>query len=366
MSERKIALLVPELPGAEELVPFLRRIDAAHWYTNFGQLVRELEGELAAFSGAAAVATVANCTLGLELALTALGLPRGSRVLIPSLTFVATASAVLRAGLQPVVADVDSESWVLTPRLARAALASVAVDCVMPVATFGCAQDAPAWDGFSEQSSLPVVIDAAGAFGNQAIGRRTITAVSLHATKSLASGEGGFVASGDPGLVEKIRRLTNFGIDSATGIVEMAGTNAKLSEYHAAVGLAALKRWPAQADARRRLASCYRAALLHHCPDVVLQSRPAEGVYSIFPVCLPAGADVKRIATALARGGIETRRWYFPLIHQHPAFENAVRADAMQNASRLSGRIISLPFHLHLAEEQIESVCVALRDALAG
>ena len=91
-----------------------------------------------------------------ELALSALGLSPGARVLIPALTFVATATAVLRAGLRPVVADVDAESWLLTPRIAERALAAVRCDCVMPVTTFGCAQDAAAWDDFSERTSLPI------------------------------------------------------------------------------------------------------------------------------------------------------------------------------------------------------------------
>src|SRR5689334_13977749 len=101
----RIPLLVPDMPSADELLPYLRRIDASRWYTNFGPLVDELERELRESLGEAsqaALTTVANCTLGLELALAASGLAPGARVLLPALTFVATGMAVRRAGYTPV------------------------------------------------------------------------------------------------------------------------------------------------------------------------------------------------------------------------------------------------------------------------
>ena len=129
---QRIPLLVPDMPLAAEIAPYLARIDAARWYTNFGPLVRELEAALAARMQAQAAApgplhlvSVANCTVGLELGLQALGLPAGALVLLPSFTFVATATAVLRAGMLPAAADVDGASWLLTPALAREAIAGL-------------------------------------------------------------------------------------------------------------------------------------------------------------------------------------------------------------------------------------------------
>ena len=124
----RIPLLIPELPSVAELQPYLERIDAARWYSNFGPLCREFEGALAGMFIAknaqpVRVTTVSSCTLGLELALRALDLAPGSQVLLPALTFVASATAVVRAGLVPVAADVDPQSWLLTPEIARAACA---------------------------------------------------------------------------------------------------------------------------------------------------------------------------------------------------------------------------------------------------
>ena len=218
-----IPLLVPSMPTAQELLPWLEKIDHNRWYTNYGPLNAQFERELARIipcAGELALTTVSNCTVGLELALTELGLAPGARVLIPAITFVATGTSVLRAGFVPVLADVDPDTWLMTPDIARRALAQGPLDAVMPVSTFGLAQDVAARDEFSDQTGLPVVIDAAGAMGNQGVGRRTTVVFSLHATKSLGCGEGGVVASRDAGLIGRIRRATNFGIDLESPIGE--------------------------------------------------------------------------------------------------------------------------------------------------
>ncbi|MBI2958911.1 MAG: DegT/DnrJ/EryC1/StrS family aminotransferase [Betaproteobacteria bacterium] len=360
---RRIPLLVPDMPQADALLPYLRRIDSARWYTNFGPLVREFEAALSLAldpDKPPGVVSASSCTSGLELSLLALGLPAGARVLLPSLTFVATATAVLRAGCIPVAADVDPESWLLTPAIAREAQRDIAA--VMPVATFGAPQDADAWDRFGAETGTPVVIDAAGAFGNQAVGSRSIVVMSLHATKSLGIGEGGFVAARDQAFLDEVRRLSNFGIRLPSGIVGAAGTNAKLSEYHAALGLAALARWPERARIRRELAARYRSMLDRF--KAQRQRRPDEGVYTIMTVCLPDGVDALAVMSSLEAANIESRRWYHPLIPDHPGLRRTEVAGDLACARSLSGRILGLPFHTAMTEEDIERVCAALSREL--
>ena len=366
---RKISLLVPDLPNAEELRPYLERIDAARVYTNFGPLVLELEAKLKAHFRAAAalhLTTVANCTVGLELALWALLLRPRARVLIPAITFVATAAAVVRAGYEPVLSDVDERTWLLTPEIARRAIARIPVDAVMPVSTYGCPQDTGAWDDFSRATGVPVVIDAAGAFGNQQAGERSTLVFSLHATKVLSGAEGGFVVSADAALIARVRRMSNFGIEFSSGIVDVPGTNAKLSEYHAAIVLAMLERLQAHAGRRVELHRRYLQSLAAAGARVTLQQRPAEGMYSILPVLLPAAATAQAVAQALSRDGIETRRWYCPAIHHHPGFAGAAVAGALDIVNALSDRLLALPFHPLLLPEDIEFVCTRLNAALAG
>lgn len=353
------------MPRREDLEPFLVEVDAARWYTNFGPLLRRFESGVAGLfqSPAPSLTSVSNGTLALELGLAALGLPAGSKVLIPALTFVASASAVLRAGLSPVIADVDPGSWVLTPAIAREAMRRTRIACVMPVAAFGCPVPAGEWDAFSEQTGLPVLVDAAGAFGNQQAGRRVVLAFSLHATKALGVGEGGLVVARDAAYVERVRRLSNFGIDIRTGFSEAAGSNAKMSEFHAAVGLAALARWPERSRMRSELHRTYLAALRRECPWLTHQARPEGGVYTILQVALPDGADRGTVAAALAARGIETRAWYLPLVPDHPAYASCETAD-LSVVRSLGPRLLGVPFHPGLGDGEIARICSALASAI--
>jgi dTDP-4-amino-4,6-dideoxygalactose transaminase len=365
----KINLLVPSLPTAEELLPWLRRIDEARWYTNFGPLLKEFEQQLLrvlpATGDPISLTTVSNATLGLELALLALDLPKGSRVLLPSFTFVATATAALRAGLTPVVADVDPDSWLLTPQIAAAALKKIRVDAVMPVSTFGCPQEIRQWDAFADETGLPVVIDAAGSLGNQEVGGRAVVVFSLHATKALASGEGGFVVASDSSYIRRVRQLSNFGINPETGISEFAGSNGKMSEYHAAVGLAALEGWRNIQQRRRKLMHAYLPRLEELCPEITLQKKPDGGIYPIFVAALPESAQISEVMSYMARHGIETRRWYCPPIHRQPAFDQLEKAGTLEVTESISNRVIGLPFHMQISVDQIDTICEKLAEALA-
>jgi dTDP-4-amino-4,6-dideoxygalactose transaminase len=368
-TQGKVQLLVPDSATTDELLPYLRRIDASRWYSNFGPLVLELEAKLLGqfrpdAQGLLHLTTVSNCTVGLELALWALGLRPGSRVLMPALTFVATAAAVVRAGYQPVLSDVDPESWLLTPAIAKTAIAAAQVDAVMPVSTYGCAQDGGAWDEFSQSTGVPVVVDAAGSFGNQHAGDETTLVFSLHATKSLSAAEGGFVISGDQKLIARVRRMSNFGIDFSNGLVETPGTNAKLSEYHAAVALATMDRWSERKERRVQLHGQYIEELKRTGANVTLQQRPVDGVYSIMPVLLPAGRSASRLAGVLHGQGVETRRWYCPAIHHQPGFAGAARAGELKTVESLNERLLALPFHPFLTVQDIRFVCERLKQAL--
>ncbi len=365
---RKIPLLVPSLPRIEQLLPYLREIDSNRRYTNFGPLVQRFEARiLRELNGIGRMQTVTTCnaTLALELALAAMNLPSDARVLLPATTFVATATAVLRAGYHPLLSDIDEHNWLLTPDIARAMLKTATFDAVLPVAAFGCAQDVSAWDQFQEDYGIPVLIDAAGAFGNQEIGHRTPVIFSFHATKALGCGEGACLVSNDLALVETVRQLSNFGINPEGGDVNLVGTNAKLSEYHAAVGLASLDNW---ADQRRRyltLTDRYLAGLQRFCPELTLQQRPRQGVYPILPTLLPASANAIQISVQLEAAGIETRRWYCPPLYEHPAFRTCKQCGPLPNVDKLSARMLGLPFHLDLSEPDIETVCHTVADLLS-
>lgn len=365
---KKIPLLVPKMPIAAQLAPYLEQIDRNKYYTNFGPLNRQLEDRVRAelLSGSdhdCFVTTVSNCTVGLELALQASGLKPGARVLLPTLTFVATATAIIRVGMVPVFADVDPASWALTPEIATRHIANV--DAVMPVSTFGYAHDTVAWDALAASTGKPVIIDAAGAYGNQSAGQLVDVVFSFHATKSFGAGEGGAVVSPSAERIARIRRLANFGIDTSIGEIVEVGTNGKMSEYHCAVGLAMYDMWDEIKSARRSLASRYAAALAGRCPQLAFQHKAEEGVYPLLPVLLPKPFVATAVAAQLFEQGVETRLWYCPPVHTHPATKGYARASDMTVADDIGQRILGLPFHLDLTEGDVNFVVNALAKALA-
>lgn len=361
-----IRCLVPDLPAAEELLPWLRRIDANRWYTNGGPLVQELEQRLCRFIEGGADASCVTLSSGmnaLELGLLALGIGAGKRVLLPALTFPATALAVARCGAEPVLCDVSPESWALTPAIAREALAHDRVDAVMPVACFGRPLSAGEWDDFARDTGLPVLADAAAALGVQPLANRVHWAFSLHATKPMGVGEGGLFVSADGALAQRVRRLANFSFEHAL-VHSPHGTNAKMSEYAAAVGLAQLERWPRLLQRRREVFDEYRGRLAA-LPMVRMQ--PHDVPPATFCVRLPADATV--VAATLAQAQIETRRWYLPPLNRHPAFRE-LRCIGPDGGERLpvtealGTSLLGLPFHSRLTGEDVATVSGALGATL--
>ncbi len=271
-----IPLLVPDMPSAEELLPYLKQIDENRWYTNFGPLVQEYEGKLSNWlterSGRDVHAVTVNSgTAALELGLSVLNLKPGARVLLPGITFVASATAITRMGFEPVFTDIDNDSWLLTPELARGVIQYTNIDAVMPVATFGVPHDEAQWDQFTADTGIPVLIDAAAALASQNVGETTHCAYSLHATKPFGVGEGGVVASGDNESIDRIRVLSNFGLEKRGLANHQRATNAKLSEYHAAVGLLQLSRQNKLSTNHQHIVSLYRQQIHSVTAEVVTQ-----------------------------------------------------------------------------------------------
>ena len=352
-----------ELPKAEALLPYLRRIDDARWYSNFGPLLTEFEARLAArFEPQTQIVTCANGTQGLTLCLQALQLPPGSLCAIPAYTFVATAHAVISAGLTPYFLDVDPDDWTLQPQTVRQALANAPapVSAVILVAPFGLMPDLAPWLELREETGVQVVVDAAAAF-DTVHAAPLPTVVSLHATKVLGIGEGGFVATDDQHLAQRVRQLTTFGFRGSRES-QIAATNAKLSEYAAAMGLAAMDAWPHNRLRWLRAAQGLRAAT-HHLPHVVFQA--GWGVTWATSVCcvqLPDGM-AGTMERRLNAQGVETRRWWGVGCHTNPAFADCPRGDLTQT-DRLGGAVIGLPFSINLDHDQINRVAAALSNQI--
>lgn len=364
-----IPVLRPALPTAAQLAPYLRRIDETRWYSNFGPLSREFERKLATHFGVELehVAVFGNGTLALIHALQAMQVAAGSLCVMPSWTFVATPAAACAAGLTPYFADVSAESWAIEPQTLRQRADLAKFGAVVAVAPFGAPLDHQAWDDFTAQTGLPVLIDGAAAFDAVAtqprarIGRTPVM-ISLHATKAFGVGEGGVLLSRDADLIARARQWGNFGFIGGEPIAHLAGSNSKVSEYGAAVGLAALGHWPQRRARIARLTEDYARTLV------------AIGGVGLAPGFL--GGQVSNscnivtslpawdLAARLTRAGVMTRRWWGNGCHAHPAYVACPR-DPLPVTERLAWHALGLPFYHDLDKAALKTVCEAVTAALA-
>lgn len=369
-----IPLLTPLLPDRVALMPYLEQMDRSRHYSNFGPLNTLLEARLEALFRSRTeqplhVTTVSSATQGLELVLGGLGLPPHSKVIVPALTFVASLTAIIRAGHIPVVADIDPHNWLLTPEIAEEAALRTGAKAVLAVAAFGQPQDTLRWAALQERTGLRVFIDAAGAFGSQWIEVPDIPVVySMHATKALAAGEGGMVVSGDDRLNAHIRQLSNFGINLdvnaglPVGHLSFVGTNAKLSEYHAAVAHASLDQWDTQVKLRQDVYRPYRQALESACGNH-LQWQEGVPVTAPTMLCVRIATDARqRLERICQQRQIATRRWYQPLLHQHSSHILLVR-QLTPVAEAVASGLIGLPFSPFMTSIEIDRVVAAVQRA---
>ncbi len=363
-SNQMIPVCVPRLPAADALVPYLEEIDRNRRYSNGGPLVRRLEQRLAKQWGLdpSSVVLVSSGTSGLSLALAASGASAASLCLLPAWTFAATAQAARAAGLTPYFADVDPASWALEPDTAKRALetAPAPVGAVVPVSPFGAAIDIDGWRAFAAETNIPVVFDAAAAF-DSLVPDRFPSVISLHATKVFGIGEGGVVVARDRDPIARVRQTANLGFDDDRHAA-ISGVNAKLSEYAAAVGLAALDAWPLTQPALSALARTYSSALAR-LPGLVAAPGFGRGWAPSTCVVSLTRTPAAAVASDLREAGIETCAWWGAGCHRQAAFADCPRTD-LPVTEHLAAHTLGLPFHLGVDQRVLRQVVSALEAAL--
>jgi dTDP-4-amino-4,6-dideoxygalactose transaminase len=340
-----IKVLIPDLPSPQAILPYLEEMHNSAQYVNDCPLVQRFEGALSEITGYP-VAVVSNGTVALELALRALELPPRSLVLVPSVTYVASGQAIRNAGLTPVLADVDPMTWLLTPEYAANTVRDLDIRAVMPVAAFGARLPLREWARFQGETDVKVIVDGAGSLYSQQEQVPIPICYSLHATKFLGVGEGGFV-TGPGDFVKKVHSLANFG---------PYGTNGKMSGFHAAVGLAALAD-EFQLATKRIATFVQEAAYRNSLPPWVGQQQASIIGRTVMPILVPRRRDL--IEAALLEAGIETKRWYCPLLHEREEFDCDLLP--LVHARIIGEHLIGLPFHSQLKATDVQHICDTLR-----
>lgn len=371
-----VPLQQPELPDPAAIMRHYARSQDACFYSNGGPCARLLTSRLEHRLGNAAFCVpTGNCTVGLMAAARAVfGAPERSRriVLTPAYTFTATACALAWTGYEPEFVDIEPRGWHLDATALEAALAArgPSVAGVMACAAFGTAPPAAqraAWRAACESHGVPLMIDSAAGFGASGDDGRMLGAVgdtevfSFHATKPFAIGEGGLVVTHDPEVAARTARLINFGLEPDTRVSAEAGLNGKMSELHAATGLAMLEMFDDALARRRRTAARLREAvgelpLMH-------QAHAERSTWQVFPVLAPTPAARDRVVDLAPAHGIQVRTMHDPPLHRHPAFAGK-RNHGLAITDLVAERALALPMANDLGEDAVERIAALAAAAL--
>jgi dTDP-4-amino-4,6-dideoxygalactose transaminase len=363
---KKIPIMRPLLPSFEKIAPYLKQIDANRWYSNFGPLTLALEERLAKHFGISkdCMVTCNSATSGITLSLLAYELPKKSFCLVPSFTFTASAAAILDAGLTPYFIDVDEEQMAITPEIALNAVREIGsnISSVLVVAPFGSSLDMNLWANFSEKTGIKVIVDAASCFdafatSQEAKANQIPIVISLHATKPFGVGEGGIVYSLDAKLMDKVRKLTNFGFGE-NRISNSIGLNAKISEYTAAIGNAELDGWNGKKEAWLNL----KLQFTQNLKGYNVWGAQNNFATSTLNVILEKDGD-KDVADSsiilLEKQGIEARKWWHSGCHKMPAYNHLPKLE-LSTTEDLCKRVLGLPFWLGVGEGGINFISRSL------
>jgi perosamine synthetase len=376
-----IPLARPELgPREEELLLEVVRSGSL----SLGPKLEQFETDFSDWLGGGYAVAVSSGTAALHLGVRAMGWGEGDEVISSPLSFVASTNCLLYEGAKPVFCDIDPVTLNLDPEpVAEAAGESTAG--ILPVHIFGYPADLPAFSKIASEHGIGLLEDACQALGAvDRVGRKVGTAGNIatfafYANKQMTTGEGGMLVTPDRDVAENVRSERNQGRAPDMEQVEhdRLGFNYRLSDLHAAIGIAQLERFGEMLNAREDVAAHYRERLTQlgaepageqDNDDLVL---PCENQgderrsWFVFVVQLPAGTDRDAVISSLASSGIASKA-YLPCIHLLPPYRErfGYTGGEFPVAERVAERSLALPFFTSMTEGQVDRVCTALGEAL--
>ena len=348
------------LPDKEKYKSYIDKIYESGWITNNGPLVQELEKRLEKSLDVKNVVLVSSGTAALELAYKVLDI--NGEVITTPYSFVSTTNSLVYSSLKPVFADIDPETYNLNPANIEP-LISENVNAIVPVHIYGNACEVEKIEDIAKHYNLKVVYDAAHAFDVQyknssLLGYGDISTISFHATKMFHTIEGGAIITNDDTIAEKAKLLRNSGISSSDEIIG-AGTNAKMNEYEAAMGLCILDDMEKIIEGRRNVMAYYEEKL-EGIVQFQKQNPNATQSVSYFPVLFKSEAQRLHVQDSLSANNINSKRYFYPSLDTLSYVEPL---KPMEVSRDIANRILCLPFYHDLETIVIDKITSVIKQA---
>jgi dTDP-4-amino-4,6-dideoxygalactose transaminase len=352
----------PNIGDRDTFLRYAAEMFDRRWLSNNGPLVLEFERRIAAQLGVGHCISMCNGTIALEIAIRALGMT--GEVIVPSYTFVATAHALHWQGITPVFADIDPVTHNLDPDAVRSMITPRTTG-IIGVHLWGRAAPVDALQALADEHGLQLMFDAAHAFGCSLGGRMIgnfgrAEVLSFHATKFFNTFEGGAVVTNDDNLAETMRLMRNFGFSGLDNVIH-PGTNGKMVEVCAAMGLANLDYIDTVIDANKRNFHAYRTGLAGTAGVSVVEFDEAEDnnyQYVILEVAMDCAVSRDQIVAALQAENVLARKYFWPGCHRMKPYRDLFphAGLVLPNTEAVAARVIVLPTGTTMSTDDVAQV----------
>ncbi len=351
--------------GENELV-YVTDCIISNWISSTGKYVSQFEALFADYCGSRYAVATSNGTAALHLALLALDIHQGDEVIVPSLTFIATANSVTYTGAKPVFVDSDPETWNIDPNLIEEAI-TPNTKAIIPVHLYGHPADMDPILDIASSNKLAVIEDAAEAHGAEYKGEKVgsigdIGIFSFYGNKIITTGEGGMIVTDDSHIAERVRLLRDHGMSSSKRYWHpVLGYNYRLTNIQAAIGVAQVEKIKSIIEAKLDVAERYKKQLNDVkgiiCPP---QAKWAKNVYWLYSILVEEEFGISRdkLIRQLNLAGIDTRP-FFPPIHTQPIYKTG---QCLAVAEALATKGLSLPSSAGLQNHEIDRVCNVIKS----
>lgn len=358
----KILVTRSSMPSIDEYVEEIKDIWDTHWLTNMGIKHKKLENELKEYLGVENISLMTNGHLSLELGIQAMNLT--GEVITTPFTFASTTHAIVRNGLTPVFCDINPDDYTIDVTKLES-LITDKTSAIIPVHVYGNVCDIEEIERIAKKYDLKVIYDAAHTFGVKYKGKGIgafgdASMFSFHATKVFNTIEGGAICFNDEAYGKELYKLKNFGIKNET-VVDGVGSNAKMNEFQAAMGLCNLKHIDEEIQKRKKVVERYRENF-KGIDGIKLSpiQRDVESNYAYFPVVIDEkvfGVSRNEIYEELRKHDIFARKYFYPLTNTFDCFHRKYDVNKTPVALHISKRVLTLPLFADLSLEEVDRIC---------